>query len=53
MQLILVILGVIVAILGILNHFRIIPHMGYQLITVPGYATAVVGIAVALTGLFL
>ena len=53
MQLILVFAGVIVVILGILLHFGIIQHSGYQLVKLPGYVIVIVGVIVALSGFFL
>ena len=53
MQLILVLLGVIVVIIGILLQFGIIQHSGYQMIKLPGYVVALVGIVVAISGVFL
>lgn len=53
MQLILVFVGVIVIILGILNQVGIIQHMGYQMIKLPGYLIAILGVLVAIAGIFL
>jgi hypothetical protein len=53
MQLILIIIGVILGILGILMQLGIVQRMGYQLVRLPGYLYVALGVIIVLSGFFL